>query len=142
MVKGDASPTGDYIWYVDSDGKGHNIPLQGKDGAAFVIDTPNKIVHTIIDNDTFDETVESEDIDLSLVKKGVITIVTGTVTDTCTLNVKLQIKDSNNNYIDYLDFVAPVDTLDYATIPKTGRIVCTKTGNGSIAAVTVELTIY
>lgn len=29
MVKGDASPTGAFIWYVDSDGKGHNIPLQG-----------------------------------------------------------------------------------------------------------------
>ncbi|MBZ2167023.1 hypothetical protein [Methanobacterium spitsbergense] len=142
MTGRNESATGAHIYYKDEDGKGHNIPLQGKDGAAFVIDIPNKIVHTIIDNDTFDETVESEDIDLSLVKKGIITIVTGTVTDTCTMDVSLQIKDSNNNYMDYLDFIAPVDTLDYTSIPKTGRIVCTKGGNGSIAGVTVELTVY
>ena len=28
MSKGDPNPTGEMGWYVDSDGNGHNVPIQ------------------------------------------------------------------------------------------------------------------
>lgn len=105
----------------------------------------NVTVSTLIDNATFNANVTGDDIDFSEIRAGIITAVIGAVASTGTIQVKLQVKDSNDNYVDYL-ILATLSTSstftfeEFSNLPfKTGRIVAMYSGTGNIAGVTVEL---
>lgn len=117
-------------------------------GAASIKDTITKTPTKIIDDATFSTTVSSTDIDVSNVKNGLLTVSVGTMTTTPSLTAKIQVKDSNENYIDYLTL--PVVTTSSTTTfdeffnlaAKTIKVVCTYAGTGNFANVTVELTTF
>lgn len=101
---------------------------------------------TLIDDVAFTATVTSEDINLSKLKHGIITAQTGAISSgSPTIQVKLQLKDSNGNYIDYLTL--PTITTnntslfdDFYFLPfSTGRLIATFGGTGGFNNVTVEL---
>lgn len=101
---------------------------------------------TLIDDVAFTATVTSEDINLSKLKHGIITAQTGAISSgSPTIQVKLQLKDSNGNYIDYLTL--PTITTnntslfdDFYFLPfSTGRLIATFGGIGGFNNVTVEL---
>jgi hypothetical protein len=101
-------------------------------------------VETVIDNATFSQTVESEDIDFSNHQHAILTVKTGTVTTTPILTVALKIKDSNGNYITHttLTAIRNATTLIeefFFLAAQTIQVVCTFEGSGSFASVTVEL---
>jgi len=56
---------------------------------------------TIIDAAAFTATVTGADIDIAGYEQATIYITAGEETGTCTLDAKLQIKDSNGNYYDH-----------------------------------------
>lgn len=102
----------------------------------------------IIDNANFTATVTGSDIDLEGFNKGTITIKTGTETGACTLDAKLQVKDSNGNYIDHTS--ATQVTSESTSLKNItdinalfGRVVVTWGGGvgDKYAATTVELTL-
>lgn len=106
----------------------------------------NEVV-TVIDNATFDQTVESEDIDFSKFQHAILTIKTGTATGSPTLTTSLQIKDSNGNYHTHTN-LSPISTATTITpeeffylSAKDIRVVCTFGGSGSFATTTVELSM-
>lgn len=118
--------------------------IRGSDGS---ITAPvDSGVATIIDNASFTETVEGADIDFSKYRHAILSIKTGTATTSPTLTVKIQIKDSNDNYIDHTTLTAistattVIEELFYLSA-ETIRVVCTFGGTGSFAATTVELTM-
>jgi hypothetical protein len=101
---------------------------------------------TLIDDVAFTATVTSEDINLSKLKHGIITAQTGAISSgSPTIQVKLQLKDSNGNYIDYLTL--PTITTnntslfdEFYFLPfTTGRLIATFGGTGGFNNVTVEL---
>lgn len=103
---------------------------------------------TIINNADFTQTVTGSDINLEGYNKGTITIKTGTETGTVTLDAKLQVKDSNGNYIDHT--AATQVTTESASLKNitdinalVGRVVVTWGGGAAekFAATTVELTL-
>ena len=100
---------------------------------------------TLIDDVAFTATVTSEDINLSKLKHGIITAQTGAISSgSPTIQVKLQVKDSNGNYIDYLTL--PTITTnntslfdEFYFLPfTTGRLIATFGGTGGFNNVTVE----
>lgn len=100
---------------------------------------------TLIDDVAFTATVTSEDINLSKLKHGIITAQTGAISSgSPTIQVKLQLKDSNGNYIDYLTL--PTITTnntslfdEFYFLPfTTGRLIATFGGTGGFNNVTVE----
>lgn len=114
--------------------------------------TPEPIIHTLIDNATFNATVEGAWIDLSNFKKGVniiLTQKTGTKTGTITLTTKIQVMDSNDNIIDYQSFPAistassPIPEEIYLFSHNKIRFVSSITAGdtGNYALTTVEATI-
>jgi hypothetical protein len=109
-----------------------------------VHNAPISNVVTIIDNETFSETVTGADIDFSKYQHAILTIKTGTATGTPTLTVALQVKDSNGNYITHTTLTAistATTTYEefYYLSAQDIRVVNTHGGAGSFAAVTVEL---
>lgn len=98
----------------------------------------------IINNASFTETVNSPDIDLSEYKNVLITYKTGTKTDTATMDVKLQVKNSKGVYIDHTS-LTQITTASTGlkeikdVLAKTGRVVCTFGGAGNYATTTVEV---
>jgi hypothetical protein len=101
---------------------------------------------TLIDDVAFTATVTSEDINLSKLKHGIITAQTRAISSgSPTIQVKLQLKDSNGNYIDYLTL--PTITTnntslfdEFYFLPfTTGRLIATFGGTGGFNNVTVEL---
>lgn len=110
-----------------------------------MVNVPDRRVTTIIDDDTFDATVESSDIDMTGYRNGLLTISLGAMTGTPTMTPLVEVKDSNGNYI-------PYDTLpvmnagnmsvswSFYDLPATVRVVCTLASTTSFADVTVEWT--
>jgi len=100
---------------------------------------------TLINNASFTTTVTGSDLNLSGVRNGIITVVLGAKTNSPTITVKLQVKDSNNNYIDYLTLPTMTNGSESAyeefyDLPfQTGRLVAVFGGSGSFAGVTVEM---
>ena len=101
---------------------------------------------TLIDDVAFTATVTSEDINLSKLKHGIITAQTGAISSgSPTIQVKLQVKDSNGNYIDYLTLPTITTTNtslfdEFYFLPfTTGRLIATFGGTGGFNNVTVEL---
>ncbi len=102
--------------------------------------------HTLIDDTAFTATITGDDIDFSELKHGIITARLGAISSgSPTLQVKLQLKDSNGNYIDYLNLptVSSASTVifdDFYFLPfATGRLIATYGGTGGFNNVTVEL---
>lgn len=102
--------------------------------------------HTLIDDTAFTATITGDDIDFTDVKHGVITVSTGAISSgSPTLQVKLQLKDSTGNYIDFqvLPTINTATTLifdDFYFLPfATGRLIATFGGTGGFNNVTVEL---
>ena len=100
---------------------------------------------TLIDDVAFTATVTSEDINLSKLKHGIITAQTGAISSgSPTIQVKLQLKDSNGNYIDYLTLPTITTTNtslfdEFYFLPfTTGRLIATFGGTGGFNNVTVE----
>lgn len=99
---------------------------------------------TIIDNALFTETVTGADIDFKTYRHALLSIKTGTATDSPTMTVKLQIKDSNGNYIDHTTLSAintattVIEEFFYLSA-ETIRVICTYGGSGNFANTTVEL---
>lgn len=108
----------------------------------------NKTVepYTLIDDTIFTETVSGDDLDLSKIKHGLITVRTGAISSgNPTMQVKLQVKDSNDNYVDFLVLptVSTASTSlfdDFYFLPfQTGRLIASYGGTGGFNNVTVEL---
>ncbi|MGI6483883.1 MAG: hypothetical protein ACOX08_11550 [Methanobacterium sp.] len=141
MIRGRNSEGKSRFVLVDDDGRlvvGNTTPID-------MVNVPDRRVTTIIDDDTFDATVESSDIDMTGYRNGLLTISLGDMTGTPTMTPSVEVKDSNGNYI-------PYDTLpvmnagntsvswSFYDLPDTVRVVCTYGGTGNFAGVTVEYT--
>mgnify|MGYP007126155955 CR=1 FL=1 len=119
----------------------HVIPVD-EDGN--VIGGTRPAIETIIDNATFSETIIGADIDFTKYQHAILTVKTGTATDSPTLTAALQVKDSNGNYITHTT-LSPISTATtlieefYFLSAQTIRIVCTYGGSGNFATTTVEL---
>lgn len=100
----------------------------------------------IIDDATFNATVEGSDIDFSSIKHGIITVACGVVS-AGTITVKLQMKDLNGNYIDYITLSTIAASSgkafgEFAFLPfKTGRIVAVS-ASANIANLTVTIEMW
>lgn len=123
------------------------------DGFALDVNVTNQLdgaknleTHTLIDDTAFTATITGDDIDFSELKHGIITARLGAISSgSPTLQVKLQLKDSTGNYIDYLNLptVSSASTVifdDFYFLPfATGRLIATFGGTGGFNNVTVEL---
>ena len=110
-----------------------------------MVNVPDRRVTTIIDDDTFDETVESSDIDMTGYRNGLLTISLGARTGTPTMTPSVEVKDSNGNYItfDTLPVMSASNesvSWSFYDLPDTVRVVCTLASTTSFADVTVEWT--
>lgn len=99
---------------------------------------------TVINNADFTETVSSAEIDLIAYKNLIIMVKAGAKTDSPTMDVKFQIRDSNNNWYDHTTFTQITDASkaikEISNLSaRYGKIVCTYGGTGKLAATTVEL---
>lgn len=98
----------------------------------------------VINNATFDADEESEDIHVQFDSKILVTVVAGTKTGSPTMDVKIQVKDSNDNYIDHTSFTqitaagsALKELSNFAG--KTIRVLADHGGSGSFANTTIEV---
>lgn len=103
------------------------------------------LVSKVINNATFSQTVTGAEIDITDYNNFIVTYKTGTKTSSPTLDIKLQIKDANDNWIDDADYVATQITTatsgvafkGYLEAVSTVRIVCTYGGTGNFAETSV-----
>lgn len=127
----------------DSVRNGIKVVLVDENGPIKLVDSAPV---TVIDNASFSETVEGADIDFKKYRHALLSIKTGAATSNPTMTVKLQIKDSNNNYIDHTTLTAistatsVIEEFFYLSA-ETIRVVCTHSGSGNFAETTVELTM-
>lgn len=111
-----------------------------------MVNVPDRIVDTIIDNATFNATVEGSAISMIGYRHLMITSVLGAKTDTPTYTVSLQVQDSNDNWITYdtlptLSTGSETQVETYYDIPAdTVRVVATLASTTSFADVTLEVT--
>jgi hypothetical protein len=160
MIRGRNSEGKSRFVLVDDDGRlvvadsGGNLDIiAGKDFAtestletvATEVKTPDRRVDTIIDNETFDATVVSSDIDMTGYRNGLLTISLGDMTGTPTMTPSVEVKDSNGNYITFdslpvMSAGSESAALSLYDLPDTVRVVCTYGGTGNFAGVTVEYT--
>lgn len=101
---------------------------------------------TTINNANFTATVTGADLDIAGYTQATIYIKAGTETGTCTLDAKLQVKDSNGNYIDHTaatQITAAGSSLTHITNINAliGRVVVTWSGGEGekYAGTTVEI---
>lgn len=138
MVKGDVSPTGMYIWYVDADGKGHNIPVQGDNYGNLLLS--NKISNLNIDIGTIEvetgtDPVTMDDLTIpSKINKRYAVFVENESSD---IDVDVQF----NNLMDTKSFLLG----DPVIIPKSSNIVLLIeglfTGDGSSITFTPKTSV-
>jgi hypothetical protein len=161
MIRGRNSEGKSRFVLVDDDGRlvvadsGGNLDIiAGKDFAtestletvATEVKTPDRRVDTIIDNATFNATVEGSAISMIGYRHLMITSVLGAKTDTPTYTVSLQVQDSNDNWITYdtlptLSTGSETQVETYYDIPAdTIRVVATLGSTTSFADVTLEVT--
>ena len=110
-----------------------------------MVNVPDRRVTTIIDDDTFDATVVSSDIDMTGYRNGLLTISLGAMNGTPTMTPSVEVKDSNGNYItfDTLPVMSASNesvSWSFYDLPDTVRVVCTLASTTSFADVTVEWT--
>jgi hypothetical protein len=161
MIRGKNSEGKSRFVLVDDDGRlvvadsGGNLDIiAGKDFAtestletvATEVKTPDRRVDTIIDNATFNATVEGSAISMIGYRHLMITSVLGAKTGTPTYTVSLQVQDSNDNWITYdtlptLSTGSETQVETYYDIPAdTIRVVATLGSTTSFADVTLEVT--
>ena len=141
MIRGRNSEGKSRFVLVDDDGRlvmGYTTPID-------MVNVPDRRVTTIIDDDTFDATVESSDIDMTGYRNGLLTISLGDMTGTPTMTPSVEVKDSNGNYITFdslpvMSSGSESAALSLYDLPDTVRVVCTYGGSGNFAGVTVEFT--
>ena len=104
----------------------------------------SKVV-TVVNNATFSQTVTGADISMKEYNNFILTYKTGTATNSPTMDIVVQVKDSVGNYITHTSLTQVTTASSgyeeiFGLSADTIRVVCTYGGTGSFATTTVELT--